>query len=360
MKALKKYYYSISYEFKNGIVKDTIELVDAVKRNTNSVFFQNSKLNLTNKSTSSDNTQVNSNNIDNSNFTKLNSDNKVNNNFDTNATNNVVDTTSINTNTVSSTPVDNIVSNQLEKTIANEQSFSNSSVLTDKTVELVNKTVELAKATADNLSSSLAENFVNTTIDITNNYLRALSAGFTIASNNISFLGNKTMIFVDNNLYHPLWNTILYYTPNPMDYHFFVHKSQLKSDDTITSTTNNPAISNNNTNRKLENSDTNVNTYENSSITSLPNSEFKVSNSILENIDGSSLGVSGNILYYIKAIVAIFSLFIGVLFVAFIALFIVAFLVPILLRVLNLVLKMILKLVKTLFKVFRYLLRLFY
>lgn len=186
MKRLKQgrsraYAPSISYEFKNVIVKETIELVDTVKRNTKSIVSQNSKSNSLNESITNVNTVVNSNNIDNSSVTEFNSDNQIN-NLNNSSINNVVDTTSINSSSVNSSPVENILSNQLEKGMLNEQSFSNSSVLTDKTVELANKTVELAKTAADNLSSSLAENFVNTLIDITNNNLHSLSTGLTIVS----------------------------------------------------------------------------------------------------------------------------------------------------------------------------------
>ena len=44
MKTLKQHYYSISNEFKTIMVKDPIELVDAVKGNTKSIISSNNKL----------------------------------------------------------------------------------------------------------------------------------------------------------------------------------------------------------------------------------------------------------------------------------------------------------------------------
>lgn len=202
--------------------------------------------------------------------------------------------------------------------MVNEQSSAYSSVLTNKTIEIANKTIELAKNTADGLSSSLTENFVNTMIDIYKTQLHTVSIGLNIVSEGISFAGNKTMLFLDNYVYQP----IAYYTPNPMDYHFFVHKSQLKDSSTVDSSLTNTAIKANNHNSQstidttsknvtdnsttvssiskntnnvnLENSDSNLKLSENSFNTNLSTSDYELGNPIPAKTGSSLLEMESN------------------------------------------------------------------
>ena len=327
MKALlKQCYTNINNEFKTVVMKDTMELVTTVKRNVNSMIssnnmFKSKSVNDNPINTSVSDTQINSSNISDNSLTKFNSNSVVEKNFN----NNSVDSTSTDVNTITSS--DNFLSRQLENAMANESSVS-SNISNNYSVEQLNNVVKIMKDTTDKMSASLAENFVNTTIDIANNNIRAVSIGLNTVSEALSFTGAKTLELTNHYLYEPLWQGILYYIPNPTDYKFFIHKSELENYSanagSINNTSKDITVDNNTAstinkktnNLNVENSNSNVNLSENSLDTNLSNSVSELNQSMFDNLNDSIPSIEPLIQTGSKFFGTLLGLFFGVLSLA--------------------------------------------